>query len=79
MNRYKSNGDLYWKYTYTYDSYDNMIEETKYNSKERLKRKITYNYEYDCHSNWINKSILKWKSGVPKTKEITEREIEYYD
>ena len=44
--------------TYTYNEYDDIVEERIYNNEKyptEAKRVFTYSYKYDDHDNWIEK------------------------
>lgn len=65
---------LQYKLLFKYDFNGNRIEKNEYSSNGRLQYKLTYQYQYDTHANWIR--IIRYEDG--KAKEISERKIEYY-
>lgn len=74
---YDTNG-FNWKNTFDeYNKNGNIIKGTYYENqfeKGILKRKFTYEYEYDSKNNWI-KQLYKEKGKITIT---VKREIEYY-
>ena len=75
-NTYNSDGSLHCKNIFKLDNKGNKIEDNKSYSNQNLKLKHEkHKYDYDKYGNWITN--IKYRNSSPK--EITEREIEYYD
>lgn len=73
-NEYDADGNLEYKILYKYDENGNSIEEIA-NDFSGKSDEYKYEYEFDNKGNWINR--LGFRNNIPK--EITEREIEYFN
>ena len=60
--------------TYKYDSNNHKTEEKIFDINGRVRKTISFNYEYDEQKNWIYK--IMYVNSVPTI--IVEREIIYY-
>lgn len=70
INRYSST----YNYSWQYDTNDNRIQMTHYNSISELRETTNYEYVYDSKGNWIKLSQIS--NG--RITQIIERKIEYY-
>ena len=64
----------YWKITYKYDKYNNIIERDCYDKEGTLLSKLIYKYVYDNQLNWTTKTEYEKDEAT----EITERTIVYF-
>lgn len=69
-----SEGYLYLKLKYNYNSLDNLKEKCSYDFENNILYKETHEYELDQNNNWTKDIVLKSKRG----SEIIIRKIEYY-
>lgn len=69
-----SEGNLYLKLKYNYNSLDNLEEKCLYDSNGNISYKETHKYELDQNNNWTKDIVLKSKRGSL----IIIRKIEYY-
>lgn len=72
--KYKENDYLYETFLYKYDTNNNEIERTIYDTNGNLERKYTCKYQYDKKGNWTKQT--HYVDGVVVEK--YERVYEYY-
>lgn len=64
---------------FTYDEHDHILTEVLSKSNSSLKKQIIFDYVYDDHGNWIERSERK-VMGAKKTEGVhLKRYIEYYE
>ncbi|MBP1644635.1 MAG: hypothetical protein H6Q16_210 [Bacteroidetes bacterium] len=69
-----SEGNLYLKLKYNYNSLDNLMEKCSHDSNGNILYKETHEYELDQNNNWTKDIVLKNKRGSI----IIIRKIDYY-
>jgi hypothetical protein len=69
-----SSGIIFRRITHEYDSVGNEIGLTRYMPADRVDLKVRWEYVYDTHGNWTQKT--QFIQGVPG--QTIRREIEYY-
>ena len=62
------------KETYDYDEEGSIVKIISYESDGSIKKKVTYEFEYDMEKNWTRWVLFKDDVAT----EIVERQIEYY-
>ena len=74
------NEDGLW-FVYSFDDKGLLIEEKSYNPDKTVSYYNTYEYVFDSHNNWIEKTMFMNSGEYIQNKpvSITIREIEYYD
>ncbi len=67
--------EITFRFVRLYDAYGNVIEEQKYNGKDKQLDKATWKFEYDSKGNWIKRTQYN-SDGIEF--DIAERTITYY-